>query len=241
MAAIIILILFLTPLLYLPIAKDAFSAPKNLFIYAACALLGILLAKQAVVKKLRLSIPAAALFGAFFLISIVSCVFSANRLVALKYARDIMLYGTLVIGAAHCAAADKKNVAAFGNAVCAASLAASLLGILQMFRIDFFELTMNLLFTERSLEFLKFKDRISSTMGNANFFGGYLVLSVPVAFALFIGTDGFKKAFFYGTATLLGLLCLVKTETANAWAAAALGFLIFIALTFAYVKEKRKK
>jgi len=241
MAAIIILILFLAPLLYFPAAKDAFSAPKNLFVYAACALLGALLAKRGVLKKVRLSVPVAALFSAFFLLSLLSCIYSANKLVSLKYALDIMLYGVLVLGAAHCAASDKKNLAGFGNAVCAATIVASLLGLLQVFHIDFFELTMNLLFTERSLEFLKFKDRISSTMGNANFFGGYLVLSVPVAFALFIGSDGLKKAVYYGSATLLGLLCLVKTETANAWASAALGFLFFIVLTLSYAREKRKK
>ena len=70
MTAIIILILFLTPLLYLPLAKDAFSAPKNLFVFAACGLLGILLAKRAAFKKVKLSAPAALLFGAFFLAAV---------------------------------------------------------------------------------------------------------------------------------------------------------------------------
>ena len=206
-----------------------------------CALLGILLAKRAAFKKIKLSLPALLLFGTFFLISAVSCFYSSNILVSLKYAGDILLYGVLVLAAAHCAAADRKNITAFGNAVCAATIAVSVLGLLQAFHIDFFELTMNLLFSERSTAFLSFKERISSTMGNANFFGGYLVMSVPAAFALFIGTDGLKRGLFYGSASLLGLLCLVKTETANAWAAAALGLLLFVFLAAIYAGERRKK
>ncbi len=241
MVALIILILLLTPLLYLPVAKDAFSAPKNLFVILICALLGILLAKRAAFKKIKLSVPAALFFGTFSLISAVSCLYSSNSLISLKYAGDILLYGVLALAAAHCAASDRKNITAFGNAVCAATIAVSVLGLLQVFHIDFFELTVNLLFSERSTAFLNFKERISSTMGNANFFGGYLVMSLPVAFALFIGTDGLKRGLFYGSASLLGLFCLVKTETANAWVAAALGLLIFVILAVIYAGERRKK
>src|SRR3989339_963724 len=85
-----------------------------------------------------------------------------------------------------------------------------------------------------------FTGRISSTLGNANFLGGYLILLIPVSMALFFVVENLIYKIIYAINTILLVVALFFSQTLNAWIGLALGALVFGILFVIYIPKYRK-
>lgn len=72
-------------------------------------------------------------------------------------------------------------------------------------------------------------ERPFATFGNPNFFAGYIVVSLPVFFSMFL-TERKERKLLYGLGILLLLLNLYFTATRGAWAGFIISSLIFALL-----------
>jgi len=70
--------------------------------------------------------------------------------------------------------------------------------------------------------------RVGSTMGNANFLGKYLVLTLPLVMSLCLWVDSLKSKMFLLGCIFIGSACLVVTFTRASWLSFLAGYLIFL-------------
>ena len=70
-------------------------------------------------------------------------------------------------------------------------------------------------------------ERSYATFGNANFYASYLLMVIPVAFALAMQTTSKNQRLFYAFTTLINLYCLALTNSRSSIVALFLGFLFF--------------
>ncbi len=75
--------------------------------------------------------------------------------------------------------------------------------------------------------------RVFSTLGNPNYLGSYLALSLPLALGLYLREDGPRKL-IYGLPLILGGVSLVITYSRGAWLSGAIGLLVLL-----YLERKR--
>lgn len=78
--------------------------------------------------------------------------------------------------------------------------------------------------------FSSIKGRIVSTFGNPNVLGEYLILILPVIFALLITAKAYRRRFALSLAFLLNLACLLLTWSRGAWLGFVIAFILFIAV-----------
>ena len=220
-------VLFISPLVFFRYCKDAFSAPKNIIVFVLLAVIFLYMVFKYLAGKVKLSIKPSLFFAFFILVAIFSSSYSVNFMVSFRWALEMLLYFGLFLAVVDITA-EKKNVL-FGllNVALVSGLAVTLTGIMQFFHIDLvFRVT-------------DFAGRISSTLGNANFLGGYLILLVPVSLAMFFIVEKWYFKLLYAVNTILLLAALFFTQTLNAWIGLALGLTLFFVLFMIFIKKYR--
>lgn len=220
--------LFVSPLLYLRFCKEAFSAPKNAVVFIILSIVFIIMSFNYLFRKVKLNISASIFLLLFALLAFISVFYSVNPSISFRWALEFSFYAGLfaaVVQIAH----GRKNVF-FGllNVALFAGFSVAIIGILQFFHLDFVFRVSN------------FTGRISSTLGNANFLGGYLILLIPVSLALFFIVGKNLYRLIYGLNTIILLTALFFTQTLNAWLGLALGGCMFGILFLVYVPKYRK-
>ena len=112
---------------------------------------------------------------------------------------------------------------------CARSLAASsmLVSFIGIFEYLFGEVSKNWQDAEM---FTDIRGRAVSTFENPNVLGEYLVLVLPVLFAMFLCSKNFRLRALFMVSFVLGFSCLVLTWSRGAWVGLILASVIFILL-----------
>lgn len=83
--------------------------------------------------------------------------------------------------------------------------------------------------------------RVSSTIGNANFLGKYLVLAIPLLISLYLQSDKFIIKTFYGAGIASAFSCLILTFSRGSWIGFAFAFIFFLFLLLKYrIKQTLK-
>lgn len=78
-------------------------------------------------------------------------------------------------------------------------------------------------------DLMAFGDRIPSTLGNPNFFAGYLIAVLPVIFIFAFESTGMKRL-FAGVLLLAGLICLIKTGSKAGFVGLSMEIAVFISI-----------
>ncbi|MFH1824129.1 MAG: O-antigen ligase family protein [Candidatus Firestonebacteria bacterium] len=124
---------------------------------------------------------------------------------------------------------DRKYLFWFMNVIIFSSLIVGIIGIFQYFGLNFFMRT--------SVS----NERIYSTLGNANFLGGYLIMIIPVCLSMFlISKNTGLKIVYYWTLLIL-IFVLLCTQTLNAWIAIFIGMLFFVFYYLFYYRKHLKQ
>ncbi len=221
-------VLFFGPLVLLRDCKDAFSAPKNMVIFLVLSLVFLLTASKYLFGKLKLSLRPAILFLLFTGFAYASVFYTTNVMVSFRWALEMTLYLGLFAAVVDLAAGNTKVVSGMLNTALFSGFIVAVIGILQFFQLDLVFKVSN------------FTGRISSTLGNANFLAGYLILLIPVSMALFFISGKLLFKIFHALNTVVLLAALFFTQTLNAWIGLVIGALIFIILFIIYIPKYRK-
>jgi putative inorganic carbon (HCO3(-)) transporter len=72
--------------------------------------------------------------------------------------------------------------------------------------------------------------RVSSTIGNPNFLGKYLVLTLPLIIAFYFQSNRIIKHVFFAGGTTLAFACLILTYSRGSWIGFCFGFFFFLIL-----------
>lgn len=76
--------------------------------------------------------------------------------------------------------------------------------------------------------------KVGSTMGNANFLGKYLVLTIPLLLSFYLQSNHPGKKVLFAAGTTLAFSCLILTYSRGSWIGFTFGFVMFIFLLFRY-------
>ena len=221
-------VIFFGPLVFLRHCKEAFSAPKNMLVFFVLAVLFLLTAFKYFSGKLKISFQPAILFLLFVILAFVSVFYSSNVMVSFRWALEMALYLGLFMAVVNAASGNINVYFGILNVALFSGFLVAVIGIFQFFRLDLVFKVSN------------FTGRISSTLGNANFLAGYLILLVPVSMALFFVVEKPVFKVVYAINTFVLLAALFFTQTLNAWIGLALGGLIFVILFVRYIPKYRK-
>ena len=74
--------------------------------------------------------------------------------------------------------------------------------------------------------------RLVATFENPNVFGEYLLILIPLLFAMFILTDKILWKIVYGGVTLASLVCMILTYSRGCWLGLILGIFVFILMAY---------
>jgi tetratricopeptide (TPR) repeat protein len=83
------------------------------------------------------------------------------------------------------------------------------------------------------------KPRMNSIFGNKNHFGGYLLLVIPLALALYFYAPTFKELVAYGATSILFISCFVLTYSRGTWMSLGLALPIMAWLMGSLSLKKR--
>jgi len=142
----------------------------------------------------------------------------------------LMLYN-LSVKSANPTLALSKRLKRIALTIGFSSLIVSIYGILQIFGIDYFQWNEPPYLTQRT----------TSTFGQPNFLGSFLVLACPLIFYLFAQSRKFLVKFFWLLAALLELVCLFYTASRGAWLGLFLALIIVAAFYFWPNRRRLKK
>ena len=116
-------------------------------------------------------------------------------------------------------------------------ICSALVSIYGLFQYFFYDPTAHFL-----IKYLPTRIGISSTIGNSNFLGKYLVLVIPLVLSFYLNRNSFVMKFLILTALLLCLAALVLTFTRASWLSMILGFSLYLFLAFRnYLLEVGKR
>ena len=221
-------ILFISPLLYWRECKEAFSAPKNIVVFTLLSVVFLIMAFKYLSEKAKINVSASIPLLIFAVYAFCSVFYSVNMPISFRWALEFTFYAGLFMAVVHLANENKNVYYGLLNVALISGLFVSIIGIFQFFHLDFvFKVT-------------NFTGRISSTLGNANFLAGYLIILIPVSMALFFVVERVVYKSLYAVNTVLLVTALFFTQTLNAWIGLALGALVFAVLFIIYFPKYRK-
>ncbi|MBU1599571.1 O-antigen ligase family protein [bacterium] len=161
----------------------------------------------------------------FFLISIISCLFSVNRTVSFfGYYRhyegllSLICYLTLFLSTINLF--DKKSIETPLNILLLTGTSAAIYGIFQHFGLDPFSWQ----------GAAGNPNRVSSTFGNSAFFSGYLVIIFPISITQYLRQKGLLPLIIYGAISFLLCTAFLLTNTRACYVGLFFGFLVLILL-----------
>lgn len=156
----------------------------------------------------------------YFILVVISIFFSmdpAISLVGSAYRYDGFIAFVLYVFS-YLIARNAKNVEkVMFPLITVTSMIIAIYGILQFYNIDPIP---------AHLYGLKWTNKAFATMGNPNFLGSYLVLSIPIPIYLYF-YKGWKSGLFAYNILFLGLLC---TQTRGAWIGAFISLIAFLVI-----------
>ena len=226
---LISLILMVTPLIIFPfsINGDYFYLPKLIFVgilFLFMVLIHILSPER---KKIKLDLITK-LIILYFIFVIISTIFSVDPMESVFGARKreeglitIFLYLGLFLFTKTYYKFDKKHLYGFFIT----SILVCIYGFLQFFGLDFIPRDII-----RNAPI--WNDRIFSTIGNPNFLGSYLILSLPVSMYIYLKNN--KKYILFINVLLFSILIITRTR--SAW----LAFIFILFMFLIYVKKNPK-
>ncbi len=221
-------VIFFGPLIFLRYCKDAFSAPKNMFVFFILSIIFLFTAFKYFFDRLKVSSTPVVFFLVFTGFAYISVFYSSNVMISFRWALEMTLYLGLFTAVVNAAAGKINILTGILNVALSSGFLVAVIGVFQYFKLDLVFKVSN------------FTGRISSTLGNANFLAGYLILLIPVSMALFFVI---KRPFYkiiYALNTVVLLTALFFTQTLNAWIGLALGGFVFIGLFAVYIPKYRK-
>ncbi|OGF49903.1 MAG: hypothetical protein A2231_01585 [Candidatus Firestonebacteria bacterium RIFOXYA2_FULL_40_8] len=179
-------------------------------------------------EKIKLNAGSTLLLLFFTIYAFASVFYSVNPLISFRWALEFTFYAGLFAAVVHISSGNKNVYFGLLNVALISGLLVSIIGIFQFFHLDFVFKVSN------------FTGRISSTLGNANFLAGYLILLIPVSLSLFFVVEDLIFKIIYAVNTVVLGAALFFTQTLNAWIGLALGMLVFGGLFIIFIPKYRK-
>ncbi len=200
------------PLVFLPATRDTFLIKHTILQTVIPFLLIASVIKNVQLLKARLLIPIL-IFTAVLLLSMVN---TSNTAVSVNALVDKLVFmGVYLIIASR---NNEKFRSKFINYSLVAGFFVCLYGMIQSTGLDFIVWART------------FGGRLSSSLGNPNFFSGYLVALIPLSLASAIKTSKSLKKLLLSVNTVFLIVCLVLTKTRGSWIAFIISMLVFLAL-----------
>jgi O-antigen ligase len=179
-------------------------------------------------RKVKINVSSSLILLLLAVYAFVSVFYSVNQPISFRWALEFTFYTGLFAAVVHIANGNKNVYFGLLNVALLSGLLVSVIGIFQYFHLDFVFKVSN------------FTGRISSTLGNANFLGGYLILLIPISMVLFFVVENALYKYIYALNTILLVVALFFTQTLNAWIGLAVGAVIFAVLFIIYMPKYRK-
>jgi O-antigen ligase len=217
-ATLLIIAVFLTPLAIFTGAKDNFLIKETLTLLLALGAAAVYLAWKFERKEKISAGPLGLSITAFIAVELLSVINAKFPVLSIHSAVVHFCLLTAFVIALETGATQRSRILAFAMA---AGYAASFYGILQAFGVDF-------------LNWLTgFGGRVHSSLGNPNFYAGWLAVFVPIALERSVRT----KKFSWILLTALFTVNMFLTGTRGAWVAYAVSAVyLFFALGLHRVK-----
>ncbi|OGF55269.1 MAG: hypothetical protein A2497_00405, partial [Candidatus Firestonebacteria bacterium RifOxyC12_full_39_7] len=196
--------------------------------FSLLSIVFLIMAFKYLSQKIQINAKVSAMLLIFALYAFGSAFYSVNPVISFRWALEFTFYAGLFAAVVHISNGNKNVYFGLLNIALLSGLFVSVIGIFQYFHLDFVFRVSN------------FTGRISSTLGNANFLGGYLILLIPVSMALFFVVENLIYKIIYAINTILLVVALFFSQTLNAWIGLALGALVFGILFVIYIPKYRK-
>lgn len=221
---IIITITSIVPLIIAPWSNDYYYHPKITVIYILCLFLTVLY--LVVLKKYKIqNNKEDYLLGMYLVIVVISTIFAVNRTQALlgRPLREeglaaMLCYGVIYYVSSKYYTVNKKHLKFI---LISASIIA-IYGIIQYFGYNIIP---------PDVYRVNLSNQSYSTLGNRNFVGSYLVLTLPLAIIGYL----YSNKIFYLVVSLILYTCLLCTLTRGAW----LGFLCSMVFIYLYIIKNK--
>lgn len=226
---LISLILFFSPLIFLRYAKDSFSAPKNFLVFTTLGLIFIIFIFKFLYSKVFISKIPSIILLLFLLLSLFSSLYSIDYFVSLKYSLELFLYIFLFFSVVDIVYCKRESLYWFIDIIIFSGMIVGIIGIFQYFGLNFFMRT--------SVA----KERVYSTLGNANFLGGYLIMIIPICLSRILVSKNITLKIIYWLILLILIFTLLCTQTLNAWIAIFVGMLFFISYYLLHYRRYLKQ
>lgn len=217
-------LLFLMPLSYLNAAFDIFGAPKIFLLrLTAAGLLGLAALHRFQGRSINpIKNPIVLAASIFLLTQILATLFSINPLISVIGLRrrylglsTIMAEYILFIGVS-LTVWSKKNVITMFRAITASAAFVAAIGIIQALGSSFpYDLKE------------QFGSAAYSTLGNPNFTGIFLAMTIPLCLVLIADEDKLNYRMIYLSALLIQIAGLILTNSSGALIGAAAAILFF--------------
>jgi putative inorganic carbon (HCO3(-)) transporter len=235
--AIIMLIVFLVPFYFSFFYQDApnFALEKNAIFKILVEILLILYLVKIAIKKQALIISGKKylLPAALFLIALIfTALFSIDPSTSVwgsfwrQQGLFTYLHYFLFLWIILHFLKEKKQIERIINVILLGSFLISLYGILQWLGLEFIS------WQKSTFSF----GRITSTMGQPNFLGSYLLLVVFLTIYKIIVNKNFIVRFLFSLLFIFQFFCLIFTDSRGAWVGFGFGVLLIIFL-FLYIKK----
>lgn len=206
-----LVLVFFTPLIFLPQVCNLYTLPKECFIRVVVSLLLISWAIENISSRkweIRFS-PLGLPILLYFLAFSISLLLAVNPYTgAYEILRRVtyILFFFLVINHVR----DERVISNICGAAVTAGLLVSLVGIFQYF-------------TPLNPDWLYQVYRPSATFGNKNMAAQYVIMVIPLSFALFLHTRDERIKLFWAVAAIEMVAYVIYTHSRGAWIGLALG------------------
>jgi len=219
---------------------DTFALPKFVILLGGAVLLFSFwlihasLQAEVQISRTRIDLP----ILLFFLVSLASTLFSANRAMSLmgSYERfdgllSILAYTLVFFLSVQVFRKGKDRLDFALKTVMFATFFVSVYGLMQYFGLDLIP------WPEEGFE----SNRSFATLGNPVLLGSFLTMMLPIILALMLTRENSTQAAWYGLCFLLAGASLATTFSRGAWIAAAVSLVIFALMAGKRLSQSQKR
>lgn len=227
--------IFLIPLYFDTKLHNVFDLSKLVCMYIICLLILIGWAIRFILQKKRFYFsPLKWQVLSFFIISAVSVLFSVNKIVSIfgyyrHYEGLLSLICYLILFFSLVNVFEKRSIMFLLNLLLLTAVVCSIYGIIQHLRLDPFS------WSGAAGD----PNRVSSSFGNPAFFGGYIVMFVPIAFGCLIFSFNKTSFVFYALCFFIVSVGFFLTNARACYIGLFFGLLLFLKQVIKYKITKK--
>ncbi|MEW6103284.1 MAG: O-antigen ligase family protein [bacterium] len=227
--------IFLIPVYFDTRLYNVFDLSKLVLMYILCLIILIGWAIRFILGKEKINLsPLKFPVLAFFIISLLSVLFSVNKIVSIfgyyrHYEGLLSLICYLILFFSVVSFFERKSVILLVDILLITGAICSIYGVIQHYGLDFFSWS----------GAAGSRNRVSSSFGNPVFFAGYITILLPIAFGRLLFTTNRIKAIIYWVIFFLICLGFFLSNTRACYIGLFFGLLLLLFLVIKYKTTKK--